>query len=87
MVGFGIGCGIGSLFTKDEQTRRGLLAIAGCLYVGQLAESLFSSQFSLLNNTFNQDEAQAQLEYYQNLEPVVSCSIKNYHFEMKEIKE
>ena len=50
MVAAGVGCGIGAIVTKNEETRRSLLTGAACLYVGQLLESMCSNTLGLLCN-------------------------------------
>ena len=50
LVAAGIGCGVGALIVKDEETKRGLLTGAAFLYGGQLLESFCSSHFGFLRN-------------------------------------
>ena len=59
---------------------------AALLYVGQFIESMCSAQWKLLQNQVSQREAETVLESYRALQPKVTYSIKNYHFEMREVK-
>ena len=87
MVTIGVGCGIGATLLKDQASRRALLTGAALMYVGQLTESFRSYSWGLLTNQVSQNEAYSQLESYQKMPPRVSCSIRNYHYELKEIIE
>ena len=56
------------------------------MYLGQLCESFFSSELSLLSNQLVKKEAFALLNSYKKLQPMVTFTIKNFHHVMKEVK-
>jgi argonaute-like protein implicated in RNA metabolism and viral defense len=43
--------------------------------------------YRLICNQVSQEEAYALLDSYQKMKPKVTCNIKNYHYELKEIVE
>ena len=49
--------GLGSLFAKDESTRRSLRYAAGCLYACQWLETFSSCTWGYLNNTVKKQDA------------------------------
>ena len=85
LVAGAIGCGVGAAMTKDDELKRKLIIGAASLYAGSVLEGLLSHQFSLLSNMETQEEAIRKLDSYRVIEPKVSCSINNYHFESKVI--
>ena len=56
------------------------------MYLGQLLESFASSDWGLLCNQINKKEATDRLVELTSMMPRVTYTIRNYHFEMKEVK-